>query len=298
MKNQVRIKPIYSVLDVLPRGLVREIESVASTRVGGIEDIRELRIKRGGVSFAVFSTGALRLREVVRENEMSIIIRRITDGSLYAHRDTIAKGYISMASGIRVGVCGHARYDGGELSVSDISSLIFRIPSGKCEISEELYLAYKNSAGGILIYSAPGVGKTTALRALGGMISRRDGRRVVVVDERSEFDRADFENCSVDILSGYSRREGIELALRTLCAEVLMVDELMGDECRQIEYSFLSGIPVIATAHAGTLSEILQKRELAELISRGVFSTFIGIRKSGGKYSAVVSEDLEGCLNI
>ena len=77
-----------------------------------------------------------------------------------------------------------------------------------------------------------------------------------------------------------------------------MVDELMGDECREIEYSFLSGIPIIATAHAGSLGELLMKRELAELISKGVFSTFIGIKRSMGKYSLEVAEDLDGCLNI
>ena len=120
----------------------------------------------------------------------------------------------------------------------------------------------------------------------------------MVVDERSEFDRAEFESSSVDILSGYSRKEGIELALRTLTAEVLMVDELMGDECREIEYSFLSGIPVIATAHAGSLSELFQKRELGELIAKGVFSTFVGIRRVGGGYTLSVSGEPDGCLNI
>ena len=288
---------IFSVLEVLPPELVRKIESVAKSRVGGIGDIRELRIRSGGTSFAVFSSGAVRLGSL-DEGEMQKIIKRITKGSLYAFRDTIARGYIPMDFGIRVGVCGHARYDGGELTVSDISSLVFRIPGGKCECAEQLYDAYMHTSGGILIYSPPGVGKTTALRALCGMISRRLGRRVVVVDERSEFDRREFEDCSVDILSGYSRREGIELALRTLGAEVLMVDELMGDECREVEYSFLSGIPVIATAHAGSLSELLCKRELSELISKGVFSTFIGISRQGGRYSVTVSEDLSGCLNI
>lgn len=288
---------IFSALEVLPPELVRKIESVAKSRVGGITDIRELRIRSGGTSFAVFSSGTVRLGSL-DEGEMQKIIKRITKGSLYAFRDTIARGYIPMDFGIRVGVCGHARYDGGELTVSDISSLIFRIPGGKCEFTEQLYDAYIRTSGGILIYSPPGVGKTTALRTLAGMISRRLGRRVVVVDERSEFDRREFEDCSVDILSGYSRREGIELALRTLGAEVLMVDELMGDECREVEYSFLSGIPVIATAHAGSLSELLCKRELSELISKGVFSTFIGISRQAGRYSVTVSEDLSGCLNI
>lgn len=298
MNKTIVGEAVCSVLRVLPGELARRIEALAESRVGGIGSILEIRIRRGGASFVLFSSGTVKLCERVGDEEMTGIIKRITEGSLYAFRDTIAKGYIPMRSGIRVGVCGHARYDGGALTVCDISSLVFRIPGGKCEIAEELYEAYLRAGGGVLIYSAPGVGKTTALRSLAGMISRRLGRRVVVVDERSEFDRREFESCSVDIISGYSRREGIEVALRTLTAEVLMVDELMGDECREVEYSFLSGIPVIATAHAGSLSELLKKRELAELISKGVFTSFIGIRREGGKYIASVSEELDGCLSI
>ena len=298
MNKTTLSEAIYSVLEILPPELVRKIKSVADGRVGGIADIKELRIRSGGASFAHFSSGAVKLCTHTSEQEVQKIIKRITRGSLYAFRDTITRGYIPMDSGIRVGVCGHARYDGGEITVSDISSLVFRIPGGRCDFAEELYLAYQRSVGGILIYSPPGIGKTTALRSLAGLISRRDGRRVVVVDERSEFDRREFDSSSVDVLSGYSRKEGIELALRTLSPEVIMVDELMGDECREVEYSFLSGIPVIATAHAGSLSELLSKRELAELISRGVFSTFVGIRREGGRYSVSVSEDTDGCLNI
>ena len=298
MTNSVRNKAVFSVLEVLPASLARKIEAIAASRVGGLDDIREIRVKLGGVAYAVFSSCTLKIAYRTDASEMSGIIRRITDGALYAHRDTIARGYVSMRGGIRVGVCAHARYDCGEVGVSDISALVFRIPSTECEIAEQLYEAYCRTSGGILIYSPPGVGKTTALRSLALSVSRRDERRIVVVDERSEFDRSDFENSSVDILSGFSRKRGIELAVRSLSAEILMVDELMGDECREVEYSFLSGIPVIATAHAGSLCELLEKRELSELISKGIFSTFIGIERIGGRYSVNVAEDLEGCLSI
>ena len=298
MNETVVKNRVNRALDVMPPELVRQISAAALGRVGGISDVREIRIKRGGACFAVFSSGSVRLGAQIGDSQFDAIVRRITDGSLYAYRDSIARGYIPMPSGIRVGVCGSARYDGGELTVEKISSLVFRIPTDKCDVSEQLYGAYLKSHGGILIYSPPGGGKTTALRSLAHTVSQRASRHIVVVDERSEFDTEDFSGLSVDILSGYSRREGIELALRTLTAEVIMVDELMGDECREIEYSFLSGIPIIATAHAGSLGELLMKRELAELISKGVFSTFIGIKRSMGKYSLDVAEDLDGCLNI
>ncbi len=296
--TEVASRAVRRVLGVLPPELARQIEAVGRNRVGGVDSVREIRIRCPGASFVIFPSGSVRLDSRLSDEQVARIIRKITDGSLYAHADTIKRGYISMGDGIRVGVGGVARYDGGEPTVSNISSLVFRIPVRECEISEQLYSAYLDSAGGILIYSPPGVGKTTALRSLAGSISRRSCRRVVVVDERAEFDPAEFESCSVDLLSGYSRGRGIEIAVRTMSPEILMVDELMGDECREVEYSFLSGIPVIATAHAGSLSELLEKRELSGLISKGVFSSFIGISRVGGKYTVSVSKELDGCLSI
>lgn len=298
MKAALQKSAPHLALSVLPAPLCREINALAEGRVGGISSLREIRVRSRGISTAQFASAELRLLTKVSEEELYKIVGRITDTSLYAHRDTIRRGYVSMGMGIRVGVCGHARYDGECPTVSDITSLVFRIPSGNCEISEQLYSAYKRASSGVLIYSPPGVGKTTALRSLAGNICRRDGIRIVVVDERSELVREDFENLPIDIVSGYSRREGIALAVRTLGAQLVMVDELMGDECAEIEYSLLSGIPVIATAHAGSLSELLSKRELARLVSLGAFSTFIGISRSGGRYSVDVSEDGDGCLSI
>ena len=298
VKTELNNTAAEVALSVLPSGLRREICSIAEGRVGGLSSVREIRVRRGSASSLVFSKGQTPLVTRVCDGELYAILDRLTDSSLYAHRDTLSKGYVSMPRGVRVGVCGHARKEGERVTVSDVSSLIFRIPSQHCEISEQLYAAYREAVGGILIYSPPGGGKTTALRSLARDISRLEGRRIVVVDERSEIFCEDFSGLTVDVLCGYSRKEGIALAVRTLGAELIMVDELMGDECGEIEYSALSGVPVIATAHAGSLSELLSKRELCELISRGIFSTFIGISHSGGSYSLNVSGESYDCLSI
>ena len=290
--------PVCAVLELLPRALSREIEALAGGRVGGLSAIREIRVRGGGVSSAVISGGQLPLFYTVSEAELYAIASRLTDSSLFAHRDTLGRGYLTMPRGIRVGVCGRARAEGKSRTLSDISALVFRIPTGRCDFSRELYEAYEKATGGMLIYSPPGGGKTTALRSLATDIGRAGGVRVVVVDEREEFSREDFLRLGVDILSGYSRAEGIALAVRTLGAELIMVDELMGEECSEIEYSALSGVPVIATAHAGSFSEVLSKRELGELISRGVFSTFVGISERRGRYTIEVREELRGCLSI
>ena len=129
---------------------------------------------------------------------------------------------------------------------------------------------------GALIYSPPGLGKTTALRSLITSLSAL-GKRVAVIDERCELSGA----YGADVLSGYRRTVGIELAIRTLNPEVIVIDEIGKDEADGVRRSLLCGVPVIATAHAGSRAEILAKPWLKEMIKDGAFDTLAGLSASG-----------------
>jgi stage III sporulation protein AA len=228
----------------------------------------------------------LRLFSVLTEKEIEKIVERIFGGALYAHRDSIAEGYVSLPYGIRVGLCGRASYDGGRLvGVSDIRSLVFRIPTGGCAFSDELYDIFLGGVGsGMLIYSPPGVGKTTALRSL-AYSAGRGGLHVVVVDERGEFSPEDYHDSEVDILRGYRRREGIEIATRTMSADLIIIDELSGGESGQISEVSRCGIPLVASVHASSAEEVRIKPSLVPLISCGAFEMLVGISRRGDKYT-------------
>ena len=75
---------------------------------------------------------SIRLYGRVDREETDQLLSRLTAGALYAFRDSIASGYLSLEGGVRVGLCGSAAYDGQDLvGISDMRSLLFRIPSGK-----------------------------------------------------------------------------------------------------------------------------------------------------------------------
>ena len=282
---------VEKVLEVLPKRVRFEIERVLSSRRYGGESVKEIRIRARGISTVLCGFEVIPLYEAIDSFEMNEIVRRLCDGAVYAHRDSIASGYISMGQGIRVGVCGSAKYDKKSVvGVTDITSLVFRIPGHECAFSSELYKIFLDGVGcGMLIYSPPGVGKTTALRSLASSIGAgRGALRVAVVDERCEFMAEDYENASVDILCGYKRRAGIEIATRTMSPDVMMIDELLGEDASSIMSVVRCGIPLIATAHAKSFDDLLMKSGLSELISRGVFSVFVGISLSGGEYFLTV----------
>ena len=291
MKNEQN-STAKRVIDLLGEEFCAEIRRTFSTRKDGLSAIREISIRRGCPCRIVTAKGSICLSKILGKEDVDRVVRRLTEGALYAHRDSIAAGYISLFDGVRVGVCGYAKYDGDRLvGISDISSLLFRIPGGECAFGKEIYSAFCSGvSSGMLIYSPPGVGKTTALRYLARAVGGgANSVRVSVVDERLEFCESDYLGCDVDILRGYKRRAGIEIATRTMSPGLIIIDEIGGDDAAAICEVVRCGIPIIATAHASSFEEVMAKRSLSPLMSVGAFDLFVGISRKGEDYRLSVN---------
>lgn len=292
MVNSVLCSPAPAVIDLLPHRVGEEICRLASGRLGGVNEIREIMIRCEGPSGILIGRESLRLYSCLCRSEMDGLVARLVDGALYAHRDSIASGYISIGRGVRVGICGYAAYEGGRLvGVSDMRSLLFRIPSGRCEFRDRLYSVFTEGIGrGMIIYSPPGVGKTTALRSLAASVGGGASRlRVCVVDERCELDEEDYRHCEVDILRGYKRSEGIEIATRTLSPDIIMIDEIGAGDSEALMGVVRCGIPMVATAHAADLSDLTARPSIAPLLELGAFSVAVGISCRNGEYTLTVN---------
>ena len=273
------------VLSVLPEGMRREISRIERSFKHFPARLRELRVRVGGVSSLTVGGTRMPLSYRVRGEEAEGMLRAMTRGALYAFRSQMSRGYLTPWEGVRVGVVGERGAEGEAISsLGAISSFVFRIPhapqTGGASL-REFFLSSVNT--GWLLLSPPGVGKTTALRLLGRALGRGEGARLAVaVDERGEFLRSDAGG-SLDVLSGYARAEGMEIALRTLGAEVLLVDEIGARRDAEIlsEY-LLAGVPVVATAHAKSLAEAERRPLLAPLFSLGAFDAVSVLSSSAG----------------
>ncbi len=272
-------------MNILPRSTADEIIKLCCGRGRDTDAVSEIRLRSVGKSSFKIDGERIDLCSEPNASELERTFHLLCGGALYAHRDTVREGFISYEGGVRVGICGEARYEGGELiGISNISSLIFRIPLKVRPDIGAVKAAWKNCSRGMLIYSPPGFGKTTSLRMLAHYIAGSEKRELAIIDTRREFCAEDYAHQSVDILSGYRRDAGLDIALRTLSPDVIMVDEIGGvREAEAMLESLNSGVKVIATAHAASLGDLKKRKNLSAFFENEIFDTFVGISIEDGR---------------
>ena len=266
---------------ILPPSLYSELCDLIRRHV----PIDEIRLRVGRVACVTSGGKNIALLSEITRSQIDEIMDTICDSSLYAHADTIACGYLTLSGGIRVGIVGRAAVSGDRvIGVYDTSSLCFRLPRKIRRVGVPVCRLLREFEGerGVLVYSPPGHGKTTLLRSVAAMMASGDAAwRVLVIDTRGELGFSlDDPSLCIDILSGYPRSLGIEIAARSMNAQLIICDEI-GDvsEAESIIAAQNCGVPLLATAHASHLDGLLLRSGLRRLHEACVFGAYVGIRR-------------------
>jgi stage III sporulation protein AA len=261
--------------------------AAALCEVGGQWEEVHLRVGR---SCSVTVNGEnRRVDATLSREEMDALLLKLCQGSMYAYRQSINQGYLTLDGGIRVGVCGRACAEGegeGLLAVREIDALCVRFPRPVRAVGRQLALQLREDFPlGALIYAPPGVGKTTLLRALAEHFACGESpMRVCLVDSRCELNDGCFsKDACLSILSAYPKGQGIEIAARCMNAQLILCDEIGNDrEAEAVLAAANCGVPIVATAHAASVGQLLMRPGFDVLHSAGVFASYVGIRRRTG----------------
>lgn len=216
-------------------------------------------------------------------NAAEQVVMRACSHSLFTVTDTLKRGYIAVAGGIRVGVCGAGVMSSGALTaVKDFTSVNIRLPH---EVKGcAAVLAPKLTVGGrvrnALIISPPAAGKTTMLRDLCRIISD-GGFTVLLCDEKYEIASVvggvpmlDVGACT-DVISGMDKPKVFDIGIANMSPNVIITDELFGSDIQYVRRAATCGISVISTAHASSVDELRSKPDYADVVAQGVFDSYV-----------------------
>lgn len=261
------------LLGLFPLALQR---AVIAACAGEKEAPAEIRLRLGHFASLAFYRGG-RLQNVplpvaLDGEGMRRVFSGLCRGSVYAYEDSVKEGYVSLPGGLRVGVGGVCVSDGEKIrAVREVTSLVFRIPRPVLGCAASLIRLFRERRCGILVYAPPGGGKTTLLREAARELSRAPfALRVAVIDTRGEFTGLE-EECLVDVLSGYPKAKGLEIAVRTLSPDLLICDEITDREAEGIFAAAGSGVPLLASAHGRSEAEVKARPGLAPFFRAGIF---------------------------
>ncbi len=243
------------------------------------DSLQEIRLRLGKPAVWVTGGGATSARRTVTEEDLAFAVNTACRYSPWTASGA-SSGYITAPGGHRIGLCGEAVVQDGRLQgLRRVFSLNIRVARDFPGLAGRL----AQQTGSILLLGKPGSGKTTLLRDLIRELSQRE--TVSVVDERGElfpFHGSDYcfdTGQAVDILTGCSKKQGLDILVRTMSPDTVAVDEITArEDCQALLSACFCGVRVIATAHAANREDLLKRDVYKPLVEAGVFDTVVTLQ--------------------
>ena len=247
-------------------------------------ELQEIRIRVDKPIILKLREKDLILQYNILQTEILQIVERLCENSIYAYKNQICEGFITIKGGHRVGLTGSCVIENGKITnIKYISSLNIRIArevkNCSTRILREIIDIENKTIYNSIIVAPPGRGKTTILRDIIRRISdgieeiNFRGKTCGVVDERGEiaamYKGAPQNDVGIrtDIIENVSKNKGIHMLIRTMALEIIACDEIGSKEdVEAIHYALYSGVKGIFTMHGKNVEDIKNNKQIYELI--------------------------------
>ena len=247
-------------------------------------ELQEIRIRVDKPIILKLREKDLILQYNILQTEILQIVERLCENSIYAYKNQICEGFITIKGGHRVGLTGSCVIENGKITnIKYISSLNIRIArevkNCSTRILREIIDIENKTIYNSIIVAPPGRGKTTILRDIIRRLSdgieeiNFRGKTCGVVDERGEiaamYKGAPQNDVGIrtDIIENVSKNKGVHMLIRTMAPEIIACDEIGSKEdVEAIHYALYSGVKGIFTMHGKNVEDIKNNKQNYELI--------------------------------
>lgn len=291
----------YGAIRLLPQPLQGALAALPPARAGAIHEIRlragepvQFTVAGRPVAAAAYSPETPALQGLcVPPDGVEPILYALCGGSIHSHEGELARGFFTLPGGHRVGVGGVYLYgENGRPVLQQAESLNIRVARQvRCALPPALRTLLTGHFTGLLLLGEPDSGKTTLLRSILAFL-RETGRTAAVIDARQEIlpvQPGQNGGWGCDRIAGLDKATAVEMALRTLGPQVLLLDELGAmEEVYALERGFFGGVDVIATLHAASFEEAERKPQVQYLHRDGLLrhACLLAGRQTPGRIAA------------
>ncbi len=278
------MKNIDEILRYFPNKIYQIFFNLFQENSKIAEELQEIRLRAERPIILKLRERDLILQYNITQAEILQIVERLCENSIYAYKNQICEGFITVKGGHRIGLTGSCVIENGKIiNVKHISSLNFRIArevlNCSTRVLREVIDIENKSIYNTILVAPPGRGKTTMLRDIIRRLSNGideinfKGKTCGVVDERGEI-AAMYKGIPqndvgirTDIIENVEKNQGIHMLIRTMAPEIIACDEIGSKEdVEAIHYALYSGVKGIFTMHGKNIEDIKNNKQIYELI--------------------------------
>ena len=234
-------------------------------------EAREVRLRPGQGAAVTLRDGVWHGGYVLSPQDVLQAAQALTGYALAARQEELSRGFVPLAGGHRLGICGVM----GPKGFREITSLCVRLAHEIKDAGKDVFPLLQGCSA--LIIGPPGAGKTTLLRDVIRLFSLH-GKQVGVADERGEIAgcRDGIPQLDVgpntDVITGMDKAKALLLLIRAMAPQVIATDEIGGPEdAAAILEASRCGVRVIATAHGKNVQEVRRRQGMEALFQQGAF---------------------------